>query len=328
MKIIDVAKALLKKGFSVIPVNSTKNPSINRWGVWQITPMSEQEADIHFKDAWGIALLTGGQSRVWLLDIDAKYDLTGRLWTELREAIPNSILQKAYVQETMNGGYHMAFIIPAEKVEPNTKYASRHTTEYEKDFTYRENFKNPETRSKALKIAMQDSSRVLLESRGGKNAEICGGYFLIPPSPGYKHIYGKLQEISAEEYDIVVEIARSFNEVVKEDTKSQVYDNGDWVTSPFDHYNLEGDVVQVLLDYGWSVISENGDVIRFKRPGLVHSASSALFDKSSRVFTCFSTSTAFDSKSYNCCGVLAVLKFDEDYNKTFNWLVKNNWGKK
>ena len=323
----NLAKSYVKAGYSVIPVNSTKSPSISNWGMFQMKRPTEQECEKMFEDCWGIALLTGGEGRIWLLDIDAKYDLSGTLWDDLKKALPKSILQKAYVQSTMNGGYHLAFKIPAEKLEPNSKYASRHTTEYEKHETYLGAFKNIETRSKALKIAMQDSSRVLLESRGG--SAICSqGYFLVSPSPGYKHIYGKFQELTGDEYDQVVEIARSFNEVIKEDTKDATYDNGDWALTPFDHFSQEGDAVEILVNAGWNIIYENKQVIRFKRPGLVHSASSALYDKETRIFSCFTTSSAFDAKSYNATGVLAVVEFDEDYQKTFTYLIKNGYGKR
>lgn len=324
---IELAKAYVKAGYSVIPVNSTKSPSISNWGKFQMTKPTEQECETMFENAWGVALLTGGEGRIWLLDIDAKYDLTGSLWEDLKKAVPKSILEKAYVQSTMNGGYHMAFKIPSEKLESNSKYASRYTTAYEKDETYREAFRNPETRDKAIKIAMQDSSRVLLESRGG-TAMCSQGFFLINPSPGYKHIFGKFQELTADEYDQVVDIARSFNEVIKEDTKGFTYDNGDWAVTPFDHFSQEGDAVEILINAGWNIISENNQVIRFKRPGLVHSASSALYDKETRIFSCFTTSSAFEAKSYNAVGVLAVVEFDENYQSVFNYLVKNGYGKR
>jgi hypothetical protein len=325
---IEIAKSYVRAGYSVIPVNSTKSPAIAAWGKLQIAPPTEAECEKMFSDCWGFALLTGGSSRVWLLDVDCKYDLSGTLWEDLKNSIPKTILEKAYVQSTMNGGYHLAFIVPENKVEPNAKYASRYTTEYEKHETYLQAFKSPELRRNALKIALQDSSRVLLESRGGSSSKVCGGFFLMPPSPGYKHIYGKLQEITEDEYDVVVDIARSFNEVIKEDTKLQTYDNGDWVQTPFDHFSEEGDAVELLINAGWNIISENKQVIRFKRPGLVSSASSALYDKESRIFSCFTTSSCFEAKSYNAVGVLANLEFDECYNSTYNYLVKNGYGKK
>ena len=98
---IELAKAYVKAGYSVIPVNSTKSPSIAGWGKYQMTKPTEEECEKMFENAWGLALLTGGEGRIWLLDIDAKYDMSGTLWDDLKKAIPKSILEKAYVQSTI-----------------------------------------------------------------------------------------------------------------------------------------------------------------------------------------------------------------------------------
>lgn len=328
MDITNVALKLLQGGLSVIPVNSTKSPALANWGKLQIAPMSAEEGEKHFKDAWGIAILTGGKSRVFCVDFDCKYDLTGFLWEDFRKAVPNNILEKAWVQKTMNGGYHMVFLAPPTKLFGNQKWAERPTTPAEQRFTYDLAWQNPDTRDKALRIAYGDKSRVLIETRSG-SADLCKGFFLCPPSPGYEKIFGtKFNEISEDEYDLLEEVARSFNEIMKEDTKSVTYDNGDWAVTPFEHFSQEGDIVELLLNAGWNIISENDSSVRFKRPGLVHSASSALYDKESRIFSCFTTSTEFDVKSYNGSGVLGILEYDGDYSKTYSYLVKQGYGKR
>jgi hypothetical protein len=328
MDISQTAIKLLKAGLSVIPVNSTKSPSVKSWGIWQVAPMSIEEGDKYFKDAWGIAILTGGTSRVFCIDFDLKYDITGFVWEDFRKAVPNSILEKAWVQKTMNNGYHMVFLAPPTRLNGNQKWAERYTTPSEQRSTYDLAWQNRDTRDKALRIAYGDKSRVLIETRSG-STDVCKGFFLCPPSPGYEKVFGtKFNEITEDEYDLLEEVARSFNEVIKEDTKSLVFDNGDWEVTPFEHFCQEGDIVQLLLDAGWNIISENDNSVRFKRPGLVHSASSALYDKESRIFSCFTTSTEFDVKSYNGAGVLSILNHDSDYNKTYQFLVKNGYGKR
>lgn len=328
MEILDTAIKLLKGGLSVIPVNSTKSPSVSQWGRWQVAPMSIEEGEKYFKDAWGIAILTGGTSRVFCIDFDLKYDITGFLWEDFKKVVPKSILEKAWVQKTMNKGFHMVFLAPPTRLNGNQKWAERHTTAAEQRYTYDLAWQNKDTRDKALRIAYGDKSRVLIETRSG-SADLCKGFFLCPPSPGYEKIFGtKFNEISEEEYDTLEEIARSFNEVIKEDTKSVTFDNGDWTVTPFDHFSQEGDVVELLINAGWNIISENDSSVRFKRPGLVHSASSALYDKETRIFSCFTTSTEFDVKSYNGTGVLSILEFNSDYNKTYSYLVKQGYGKR
>ena len=185
MNFIDTAKAYIKQGFSVIPVNSRKNPSIPKWGLYQVRPMTDSEIEKYFKDCYGIALLCGGKSRVVAIDFDLKYDLTGTLFNRYKELVPNKLLKKMYVQTTMNGGYHFVFKAPKSKLFGNEKLASRGTTPYERDKTYKAAFRDPETRDKATKVAYNDKSRVLIETRSG-NEKAAGGYVLVYPTVGYK----------------------------------------------------------------------------------------------------------------------------------------------
>lgn len=323
---VELAKAYIKNGISVIPVNSTKMPSIRNWGKYQVVPPTDQECEEMFSSCWGFAVLCGGKSNLVCFDFDLKYSLSRTLWEDIKLAIPRQILDKAYVQSTKNAGFHMVFEVPPTRLFGNEKLASRYTTEYEKDETYRDAFKNPETRSKALKMAMNDDRRVLIETRSGTSV-VSGGYYVAAPSPGYKHIFGKINKLSEEEYDLLDEVLRTFNEVVKVDKTQKLFSSGDWEVSPFDHYNREGDVAQVLIDNGWTIGSESSQNINFKRPGSSPTFKSGIFDKTSRIFSCFSTSTIFDTqKSYNPVGVLSVLEFEEDFSRTFSYLVERGWG--
>ena len=322
------AKRYIEAGFSVIPVNERKNPSIPKWGLYQVRVMTDKEIEKYFSDCFGIALLCGGKWGVVAIDFDLKYDLTGNVYDRYKEIVPNELLKKMYVQTTKNQGYHFAFKAPNTRMFGNEKLASRQTTAYERDLTYKEAFNDPETRDKAYKIMYNDKSRVLIETRSG-NKEAAGGYILVAPTEGYKRIFGKIQQISEEEYDILMDAARELNEVRDLHNKSKNYNfDNDWEISPFDDFNETGDIVQVLMDNGWVVIDENSRNVRFKRPGQVHSASSALYDKERRIFNCFSTSTEFDTgKGYNPIGVFAMLECDNDLSETYKKLIDLDYGK-
>jgi hypothetical protein len=324
VEIINTAKAWIQHGYSVIPVNSNKTPSCFGWGKYQISPPTPEEVDNLFKDAWGMAVLCGGQGRLVAFDFDLKYSLNPYLWDEIKKAIPVTILNKAYVQSTKNGGYHMVFKAPATRLFGNQKFAMRRGTPEEKHVIYTDAYNNPDTRAKALKIA-ENYSLVLAESRSGSE-KVAGGYILLPPSPGYAHVYGKLSEINEEEYDLIVEVLRSFNEVRKEERKSFCGDGG-WETTPFDHYNADGDIIDLLTSHGWVVSRDTAGVTDFLRPGNTPTNKSAMFDKNTRVFTCFSTSTVFDpDKSLNLVGVLSTLEFNGSVEDTYEYLIKNGYG--
>lgn len=322
---IELAKAYSKRGYSVIPTTSEKVPAIRNWGLYQVRPMTEAECEQHFKDCWGIALLMGGTKKLTAIDFDLKYDLSGDLFERYKKTLPVELLKKMYVQTTKNKGFH--FVFSCSKVEPNQKLASRYTTADERHQTYMKAYADPKNKDKALKIALNDKSRVLLETRGGTDA-FCGGYVLVSPSPGYTHTFGTIQEISEGEYDIILESARSFNQIVEEKVDIRMDKYREWELSPFADYNTRGDILTVLYNSGWEECSNGyGNSVRLRRAGAVTSASSALFDPETRLFNCFSTSTSFDvNRSYTPVDIFIELECEGDISLAFRKLTEMGFG--
>jgi len=319
MDYVKLAKQWSANGFSVIPVNAEKNPAIFTWTEYQQKPMTPEECEKHFKNCWGMALLMGGPKKLTALDLDLKYSKNKFFLDEYKEAIPNSILKKFYVQTTMNKGNH--FVFTSDVVEKNQKLASRETSYEEKHEVYTEAYKNLRTRGKALKIALNHNSLTFLETRGE------GGYILISPTPGYEKVYGKIQHISAEEYMEVMTISRSFNEYAEtiKNFKIDKYKNSN--INPFDVYNKRGDVLAVLYNNGWEMVSEDKNNVRLKRAGNPSSKSSALFDKQTRVFNVFSTSTNFEpNKGYAAASVFVLLEADDDTELAYKLLINDGFG--
>lgn len=322
---IELAKQYSKAGYSVIPVTSEKVPSIKDWSQFQTKPMTEQECERYFSNVWGIALLCGGNKLVSAMDYDLKYDLSGDLMDRFKKALPKDLLKKMYVQTTKNGGFH--FLFSCSIVEPNQKLACRYTTAYEKHQTYMESFNNPRTRDKALKTALNHKSLVLIETRGGTD-KVSGGYVVMAPSPGYEHVYGKINHISIDEYNTLMETARSFNEVIEEKKVIQSDKYKEWKVNPFQDFNERGDVISVLLENGWEECrNSNSKSIRLKRAGNPKSGSSALFDTETRVLNVFSTSTCFDvNKGYSPTDVFTELECDGDLSLAFKKIVGMGYG--
>lgn len=327
-KILKTAKKWLKSGHPVLPITpAKKTPTIPNWRKYQKQLMTEAEAESLFAEVGGMAVFCGGPWRIFCLDIDTKYDLTGNLFEDFKKAVPKSILRKMMCQRTQSGGYHLVCKVPATKLVGNEKFASRYTTAYEKDITYREAFKKPDTRDLALKIAMNDKTRVLLESRSG-TAEYAGGYFLMDPTPGYSILGGKIQEITESEYDILIETARSFNEVIVEEkiVKDTHYKTL-WETTPFEHFNKEGDGLQILYDNGWTKVYSKGKDVHIKRPGNSHTVASAVYDTDTNKFFCYSTSTQFETnKAYMPSSIFIILECEGDTISGYDKLRKNGWG--
>jgi hypothetical protein len=320
----ELAKKYSKSGYSVIPVTIEKVPAIRDWTAFKTKPMTEKECDVYFKRCWGIALLCGGGKRVTGFDADLKYDLSGDIFDRFKEKLPKTLLGKMYIQSTVNKGFHMIF--SCDKVEPNQKLASRYTTAEERHQTYMEAFQDVKTRDKALKIASHDSTRIIFETRGG-SIDASGGYVVMHPTPNYKFISGKISHISVDEYDLIMETARSFNDVieVRKDLRLEKYK--EWKLSPFEDFNNRGDVVSLLMEYGWEECKSSGKSIRLKRAGNTKSGSSALFDTESRIFNCFSTSTSFDvGRGYSPTDVFTLLECDNDLGVAFKKLISQEYG--
>lgn len=320
------ARKLLESGFNIVPTNSHKI-AIMAWTKFQTQPMTLETFDSIWEESYNIGVLTGGSSRVVCLDADMKYDLSGDLWDRFKAQIPNKILKKMYVQATKNNGFHFIFKTPSECLRGNEKLAARPTTADEKHQTYIESFQDTETKDFALKTAINDSSRILFETRGG-TADKCGGYFVIAPSEGYTHIYGKIQEVTVEEYELIMETARSFNQVktLHKDLKTEKYRH-DWEVSPFAHFDQEGDVVSLLQESGWKALPQKGKDIKFLRPGKTHAAHSGILDTNTRVFNCYSTSTCFEvGHGYLPSTVFTLLECNNDAQEAYKKLVTLGFG--
>lgn len=318
---VKIAKKWSKAGFSVIAVNSEKNPAMHTWTEYQNKPMTDEECEKYFKDCWGIALLMGGQKKLTALDLDLKYSENKHFLEDYKKSLGGKFLKRFYVQSTMNNGMH--FIFSSDKVENNQKLASRETSPEEKHEVYIDNYQNLRTRGKALKIASNHKSLAFLETRGE------GGYVLIYPSPGYNKIYGKIGHFSSEEYDEIMTISRSFNEYqeISRNFKMEKYRNSD--VNPFEVYNERGDVLALLYDNGWESVGESKNSVRLKRAGNPSSKSSALYDKVTRVFNVFSTSTNFEAnRGYAPASVFMLLEADNDVEEGYKLLINKGFGEK
>lgn len=320
------ANEFLSRGFCVIPTTKNKIPSIGNWRTFQRRTPSPDEVNKYFEKCEGVAMLCGGMWRVFCLDVDSKACISGDLFDRVKEAIPNRILKKAYVQSTQNNGYHLVWKVPSSRLFGNEKLASRYTTPEEKHITYLENYADPETRPKALKIALNNASACLVESRSGSRDD-AGGYFLIAPSEGYKPIYGTIGELNEDEYDDMIAAVRSLNEVRELEPKPKYESNVEWIKNPFEHYAEEGDMVSILVENGWEASSGRGRNVRLKRPGRTSSKSSGMVDLDKNILYVFSSGSIFEcNKGYNAVSVLAILNFENDLSKVYTFLVDQGYG--
>lgn len=304
-----------------MPVTAKKLPIIKGWQtLFKKHNLSNSE---------GVGLVCGKLSgNLEVIDIDLKYDITGKLFQRYKNAIHNAdetLLEKLVVQKTQSGGYH--FIYRCEKIEGNLKLASRNTTDEEKKKTYELEIEKGATTEQAEKRAKNDKVRVLLETRGE------GGYIMCAPSKGYEIIhrdYYGIETISIDQREILHTVARQFNEVTIEARPTR-FENRQRIKglSVFDDYNNRGDVVSLLENNGWKITGQKGQKTVFLRPGQTTSQSSGNYDHSKKWFSVFTTSTEFEPQhAYLPYAVYAVLECNGDFSEASRKLYELGYGER
>ncbi len=310
------------EGLQFMPVTAKKQPVIKGWQT-----LSKKHNLINCE---AVGLVCGKLSgNLEVIDIDEKYSLDGNLFKNYKRLIAEinkDLLKKLLVQKTPSGGHH--FIYRCNHIEGNLKLAQRYTTTEEKNETYQLEIKNGTTKEIAIKRAENDKIRVLLETRGE------GGQIVCFPSKGYELVYGDyygIREITVDEREILINIARQFNEVISESRPQQKIESRKGIKglSPFDDYNERGDVVSLLEKHGWKVLSNKGNKTIFLRPGQTSAASSGNYDHNKKWFSVFSTSTEFEPmKAYLPYAVYSLLECKNDFSIASKKLYEEGYGER
>lgn len=317
-------------GLQFVPVDAGKKPIPKKW---QTTITKYDLSNVE-----GVGLVCGVPSgNLEALDFDLKYDLSGDLFESYKKSVSKvdkSLLSKMVVQKTRSNGYH--FLYRCSVIFGNTKLASRHTTEQERDKTYRDTYSaeivkddvdDAIAKSRAEKAYEGDKKRTLIETRG------LGGQVVVAPSAGYDFVFGDLisiSEITPEERDILITVARSFNEYFEEvivpKSQQQKKTKG---LSPFDDYNERGDIVGLLQNHGWKVVSHKGKKTHFLRPGQTTAQTSGNYDHDLKWFSVFTTSSEFNPEhGYRPYAVFATLECNKDFSEAAKKLLDMGYGER
>ena len=138
------------------------------------------------------------------------------------------------------------------------------------------------------------------------------------PSVGYELIFGDyygINEITPEERDVLLGIARQFNQVFDEITTPKSLSKKKDGLSSFEDYNQRGDVIALLENHGWRIVGTKGVKTVFLRPGQTTSHSSGNYDRDKNWFSVFTTSTEFKPETaYLPYAVYAIIECNGDYS--------------
>lgn len=272
MNLLDTALQYHRAGVRVVPVKEDKRPAVPSWKQYQ---HAQTEADIHAifaADHYGIAILTGING-LEVIDIDTKYDLTGKLAVDFYKAADklnnnDPAITSLCMQQTRSGGYHLLYRCPVP--DGNKKLARRPAAENED----------------------ANTTPVLIETRG------VGGYIVAYPTPGYKMQFGSflnIPEVTQATRDAIHTAAKSFDELPEMEAvyapkAAYTLPPGQSVT-PWDDFNDRESPVDLLQRYGWTFVYRQGEKVFLKRPGKSDAKTSGNYHEGRKLFVCHTTST-------------------------------------
>jgi replicative DNA helicase len=334
----NTAQEYITSGLSVIPLvgeNSKdldiKKPAVYSWGALQKTPLTTEEAELLFNqktirpdlveektdrdgkkytekglrtftDPQGLGIITGsGSGSLEVIDVDTKHDTTGTLWDSFKTLLEDNLedlYPELVIARTRSGGYHIYY-------------------------RCREIGRN-------IKLSVKENREVLIETRGE------GGYVVAPPTAGYEFIQGSpgtIPEITPQKREVILTIARSFNEVEEEKPRprTSTVSPGPLHTqglTPWEDYDNRGDIIALMESHGWRVVSKKGENINLLRPGKTDSKTSGSFHTRLRTLYIFSTSTVFENKGYTPSAVFSLLECGGDYKLSARRLRELGYGDK
>jgi replicative DNA helicase len=362
----EAALKLLNCGLSVIPTKDQKQPALD-WQDFQKKALTAQELEELFsgkkirleiekektnkktgekftikgiqlypKNATieGLAIICGAVSGgLEVIDVDCKYDLTGRLWEEYSKLLKDNLedYNSLVIAVTKNGGYHIYY--RCSKYEKNLKLAERPTTEEEKKQTYKKEISTGATEEEAKKRAENDNTRVLIETRGE------GGYIIAPPSEGYKYIQGNIDTIptiTEEQREIIIEIARTFDQQKEEapvvtptPTQSKIVKKEKTGLQVLDDYNQRAGskTLELLISHGWKKVEEDKERVYLLRPGETKAKHSGNWHKEKETLFVFSSSSDFaHEKGLSPVDVFMTLNKIQDPKEAVRQLAALGYG--
>jgi len=309
MNLQEHAIELNKQGFKVIPVNDKKQP-LCKWKQYQAIQTIDEVKALNWSQAYGMALLTGGDIEV--LDIDSKYALDKdsfdtAVFDAIYDALGEEDFSNMVFTQTQSRGYHI--IYKCEKIEGNQKLASRYTT---KDERQHEN----------------DKVRVLLETRGEN------GYILIPPTPKY-HFDNKVRNLSkittitVQQRDKLMAIMRSFDEtgeIIKKNAAKTPFEVASSGRTTIEAFNEAHTPVELIESIGWKYSYSRGENNYYIRSGK-NKGVSGCYNENLGTFYVFSTSTIFEAGlAYNAFQTYAYIHHGADWSKASKELYKQGYG--
>ena len=330
----DAARSYVAASLSVIPIDArpTKKPAYNLlpvtgewpdgrprrgWMPFKARRPTEAELQSWF-NSWGccsgIAVVCGEVSGgLELIDIDSD-DYAAPWLEEVRHRAPG-LVDRLVLVRTPRPGLHVYY--RCSTIGRNEKLAQKIVVD---------------------QATANCETKTIIETRGE------GGYALIPPTPGHCHPTGRtyefcttrtlldVQDISAQERDLLFEAARSFNAMPRRQSPAprppRTQHAGD-LRKPDDDFNARADWTELLEQHGWSFSHLDPDgKEHWTRPGKSEGTSATLNFEGNGLFHVFSSNAEplEQDRSYTKFHFIVVMEFQGDFNRAKQVLAGRGFG--
>lgn len=350
MNIKEAAKKYLEAGLSCLPAHAHKKHASVDWTLYQSNRLPAGQIDSVFKSNSRICILTGPISgNLEIIDFDCGGKYFEPWMDEVHKLRPDLCDKWAY-ESTPSGGAHIVYRHSGEP-ETSQKLAWEiHPVDGPGKYEFYG--KNDYAAVQNRRTGLWEVRIASIETRGK------GGLFLCDPSPGYKVHRGdftKLEPISGEDRDFLIELARRFcQDQVRtsphlagenaENGQNQLRPRAQLpaivpkpehrvidLTRPGDDYTNKHDGKDLLNEAGWEFVYTKGENEHWRRPGKAdRSATSATYHIESKRFFVFSTN-AYPLQAgqyYYPFDLLAAFRFDNDKTAAANYLYNQGYGKR
>lgn len=306
MSIIEFAKELLNENIAAIPVRSNKAPNLPKDSQYFKKHIPESKVGEFFDKSttWGVGvkcgMISGG---IECIDFDDKTKEKGikQIFNSfLRHEFITHLWQsnKAFIQQTPSGGFH--YIYKYDIANESGKYGG------------------------SKRLACWQDETVMIETRGE------GGWFVCNPSPGYKKLQNDLTEIESIEQwerDLVIEIAKDFDQTKKKTEGQEDVGLKVEKTDPVSFFNAEkiAFAKKLLEDHGWQKLSESEGIEYWRRPGKDEGVSATWGHRSAMLYVFSSNVQKFEPEMYySPFQILVKLRFKGIYKDALEW-VENKY---
>lgn len=324
--LLAIAEQYHSYGLQVIPATNNKAPQLKSWAEIQTELASIEFVRTWFKKFNGgyIGFICGSCSgKLEVIDIDSKYDLTGKLaeyfFEALKDALPDICLELVF-EETENKGFHIFYRCSE--------------LEYSEEKKKQLNWGNTLLAQRPATIEEQnqgEKKKVLIETRGH------GGFIVTAPSKGYKLVQGSFKSIpniTLVQRNQIFEIARSFDQCVDESKKEAWIPNdfewkGETPWESYDNQNGHDQVLQLLESNGYKAVKKQSKPAAtvILRPGNTTNEHSGYLYEDTGAVKMFSSSTEFEpEKSYYPSMTYTLLEHSGDHSKAFKQLYLDGYG--